>query len=214
MDIQTITMDPEEAKEKLILYRQATLKRCSANIREEYRAAVKGYEALAAGTPLINLQEAIRFGGLDEKMRPNLAVARADRKQVEFTWREGVRVWFDSRALASSTESETLLMGIDMAEPHGLTTTSGNHTWAKMVKGWAIIPMAPPEAIEAIGGGSRLKDHMILWEVEEWADTPIQVQPDRDPLLLRLITGDLYAVVAQWDLTELERQVMTNRRNG
>ena len=42
MEIETITMDREEAKEKLILYRQATLKRCSANIRDEYLAAVKG----------------------------------------------------------------------------------------------------------------------------------------------------------------------------
>ncbi|MGH3300400.1 MAG: hypothetical protein ACRDOK_01755 [Streptosporangiaceae bacterium] len=35
--------------------------------------------------------------------------------------------------------------------------------------------------------------------------------PPRDPALLRWIRGDLWAVVAQWDLTELERAVLSSR---
>ena len=212
MEIQTITMDREEAKEKLIHYRQATLKRCSANIRDEYLVAVKGYEALAAGTPLINLQEAIRSGGFDEKMRPNLAVARADRKQVEFRWPGGTRATFHTGLQSQWSATDTLLIPVEMAEPHGITY--GKLNWTKTVGGWAIVPMTPPGALAAIGGGSNLRHHFILWEVEEWADRPIMTVPDRDPLLLRLIAGDLYAVMAQWDLTELERQVMTGRRDG
>ena len=32
--------------------------------------------------------------------------------------------------------------------------------------------------------------------------------PPRDPALLRNITGTLYAVLAVWDLTEVERAVL------
>jgi hypothetical protein len=45
---------------------------------------------------------------------------------------------------------------------------------------------------------------VILWEAE-WQHVP------SDPLLLRHITGPLYAVLASWDLTELERAVLSRR---
>ncbi len=53
--------------------------------------------------------------------------------------------------------------------------------------------------------------HLILWEVKRWSSQRITAEPDRDPLLLRQIGGDLYAIMAQWDLTELERLVMRGR---
>jgi hypothetical protein len=36
--------------------------------------------------------------------------------------------------------------------------------------------------------------------------------PDRDPYLLRHVGGALYAVLAAWDLTDLERAIMSARR--
>jgi hypothetical protein len=35
-----------------------------------------------------------------------------------------------------------------------------------------------------------------------------------DPILLRPIGGDLYAVVAQWDLTEIERTIIAGTRKA
>ena len=206
MDIQTIEMDPQEASERLVAYRRHLEGRHCQAISDEYRAAVAGFEALATGTPLINLQEAIRSGGFDEKMRPRFAVGRADRKEVRFRWGSSWRTPRNTAQFDTSIGSglDSLVVNIDMGErPSGANSD-----------GYALVPMSPPEALEAIGGGSNLRKHLILWEVEEWADRRISVMPDRDPLLLRLIGGDLYAVVAQWDLTELERQVMTGRRNG
>jgi hypothetical protein len=42
--------------------------------------------------------------------------------------------------------------------------------------------------------------------VEAWNEIPA-----RDPALLRHIRGDLWAVLAVWDLTELERAVLGQR---
>jgi len=36
----------------------------------------------------------------------------------------------------------------------------------------------------------------------------------RDPMLLRRLGGDLWLVVAHWDLTEVERAAMATRVNG
>lgn len=202
MNVDTITMDPQEARDRLREYRTALHR--SAD--EEYRAAAAGYEALADGTPLLRYGPAIANAPRDEKHRPMLAIARADRTQVcvsaSARW-QGSVIWFDctARFRQAVAENSLLLLDVPTDRPHAL----------QMSDGYALVPMVPPHALNACGGRSRLRDHLVLWEIEGWADRPIQAVPDRDPYLLRPIHGDLCAVVAEWDLTELERSVMAGR---
>jgi hypothetical protein len=74
--------------------------------------------------------------------------------------------------------------------------------------GYALIPMIPAD----VRPRDALENCYVLWEVEHWADRPIRATPDRDPYLLKHLAGDLYAVIAEWDLTELERAIMQGRR--
>jgi hypothetical protein len=67
-------------------------------------------------------------------------------------------------------------------------------------QGHTIVPLIPPEHRP---NRNRLPRFHILWEVEKWDPTP-----PRDPALLKWIGGDLWEVVATWDLTELERAVL------
>lgn len=208
MNVQTIEMDPQEARERLREYRTALHR--SAD--EEYQAAAAGYEELAKGTPLLQYGPAIAGAPQDEQARPMLAIARADRTQVEFVWRRGTRATFTTTSLGRWDqrlgEDHQLILDIEMREPHGRTYGQG---WIDTVRGYALVPMVPPAALRACGGRSNLRDHLILWEVEKWSDSPLRAIPDRDPYLLRPIHGDLCAVVAEWDLTELERSVMAGR---
>jgi hypothetical protein len=200
MNVETITMDPNEARERLKAYRTSLHRSADA----EYEAAAAGYQALAEGTPIIQYERALRDAPRDEKGRPMLAIARADRRQVRvnrpFSW--GVpRAEFDCTAGfdRSVTEGSLLRITVPTEQHRDLRT------------GFALVPMVPPHALSAAGGRSKLSEHLILWEVEEWSDTPIGAVPDRDPYLLRPIHGDLCAVVAEWDLTDLERAVMADR---
>ncbi|TWT34974.1 hypothetical protein KOR42_53530 [Thalassoglobus neptunius] len=45
------------------------------------------------------------------------------------------------------------------------------------------------------------------------ADFPQTMTPPGDPYLLKKISGEFYAVLAEWDLTELEKAVMAELRN-
>lgn len=64
--------------------------------------------------------------------------------------------------------------------------------------------------------GKSLSDHYTLWEVEKWEDRdPVHV--NRDPYLLKPLGGPFYAVVGEWELTDLERslqQYMQRRGRG
>lgn len=203
MDVRQMRMDRDEARERLVAYRQALRRRAD----EEYEAVVAGLEAMTEGHALIDLGEVIRDGGTDARRRPRLAVARADRRTVKWTQRRRDS-WgeFDARSPRATVPSDTLQLRFDV----GQNDTLDPLTW--FVEGWAIVPMVPPEGVAVIGGGSYLRHHFVLWEVKEWADRAIQATPDRDPFLLARLGGDLYAVLHEWDLTEIERAVMAGRR--
>ena len=200
MNVQTISEPQDSAKAKLKAYRAQLHRRAD----DEYRAIAQGYAALAKGLPLLDLQAVMRDVECDEKGRPKLAIARADRRQVEFSpigWSaETDRGRFDARR--NNGPSQTLVRPVEFS-----TRTARR-------RGYALVPLVPADAIERAGGRVGLRFHYVLWEVAEWADRPLVAQPDRDPYLLRHVGGDLYAVVAEWELTELERAVMAGRRDG
>jgi hypothetical protein len=194
-------MDAGVARERLEAYR-AQLRR---SWDEEHAAVARGLEAIAEGTPVLSLSQAIQSGGLFGDGRPKLAVARADRRQVE-VWRFSPGLFRFSALRRSGWGYEgSLRLDVDAA---------GMDHPDRMSRGYSLVPLVPPEVLRVCGGRSRLREHFTLWEVEEWSDRPFLAQPPEDPLLLRALGGELYAVVAAWDLTDLERAVMAGRRES
>lgn len=216
MNVETITMDPDEAQEQLEEYAKALRRRAD----EEYEAVRTGLEALAAGDAVLNLTDAIRQAPVDDAGRPMLAVGRADRRQVAFTWANGTIARFATKTWRDrGLVTDTMVRNIDMGRGHGRTQIvrprSGDPYHITItIEGYALVPMVPPPGLRLAGGFSGLRHHFVLWEVEAWSDTPIGAVPDRDPYLLKHLGGDLYAVVYEWDLTDLERAVMAGRRHG
>ncbi len=196
MDVTTITMPTDEAQAKLEAYQKALRRRAD----EEYEQIAAGYQAMAGGTPLINLTEVMRAGGFDDMARPKLAIARADRRQVEFHWHWNHGV-FDTRRVRRSSGS--LITEIDFGTQPALP--KGLRYYAR---GFALVPLVPADLEINV---TDLPYRYILWEVERWSDRSLLATPDRDPYLLEYLGGDLYAIRAAWDLTELERAVMAGR---
>lgn len=200
MDVATITMPKEVAREKLKAYRQATHK----DAEEQYRQCAEGYKALAAGTPLINIDDAFRSVALDEKGRPKLAIARADRAQVKFTWGDSTEATFDTQFNhPAHVRAASFWRRVNMGRFHEFWNR--DRTWRVQVSGFAIVPMVPADVRPPCG---KLADLFILWEVDQWADSEIGAKAPVDPMLLKHIGGSLYAVLAEWDLTPLERAIL------
>jgi hypothetical protein len=203
MNVPLITMPREEARVQLRQYRTALHRRADA----EYQAVVAGLEALADGTPIIGLADAIAAGGFDASGRPNLAVARADRGQVRMWW-DGNQAHFDtSRGTAGAGPS--MRRTVQVERPDAAPRSSG--AWWRP-HGYALVPMIPAAVRNSVRYTTA--QCFILFEVEQWSDTPLGARPDRDPYLLRHLHGDAYAVLAEWDLTDLERLVMAGRRDN
>jgi hypothetical protein len=208
MNTPTLTASLAEAQAKAINYRAAARRQPN---NAEYQAAAEVYELLAEGRTLIDVGVAIRGGGFDHQDRPRLALARADRQQVYFEWRKGSDTGvFDSRSSRhrnSWHNSHQQL--VERVNFNRVPIASDNYR----VWGFALVPMVPPEAIDAAREKAigSLRDWHVLWEVEQWSHKPLLAEPPVDPYLVRRVRGDLFEVLAEWDLTEIERMVMAGR---
>ena len=70
----------------------------------------------------------------------------------------------------------------------------------------SMVPNVPPKFRPA--RSTTLATYHVLWEVDEWKKTP---RPPGDPALLKHLRGDLWIVLATWDLTPLEQAVLAER---
>jgi len=195
MNVDLIKMNRDQALTQFRVYRDAVRERHS----DEYSAIMHGYKALSKGYALLDLGEVMKRAGLDAYQRPRLAIARATGQHVY------CRVAIDGRAQFCirhdwyrSSRHCCISFPKGTFSPQNSTHEKWERTWHQEAK--AILPLIPA----ALRPKASLENYHILWEAE-WESVP------RDPLLLRHLSGMLYAVMANWDLTSLERAVLRGR---
>ncbi len=197
MDVhQIVAMDQEAATKAFQEYRAAWL----ADRNRIDGELMRGYKALADGKTLISLREALVTGGVDEIGRPHLAIARADETQIAMDIeRDGAVTYRPTLRTFTADRRFEFPAGVFPGPP----ITSSADVWQQPWRGnwWARLPFIPPNYRPP----QRLENYHLLWEAEWRRGTGPQ---RRDPMLLRRIGGDLFAVVAAWDLTELEKLVL------
>lgn len=186
MELATLDVSQDQAREALIHYRAAR----KLNRNAEDDAIIRGYNQIMKGRRLIELSQVIKAGGADERGRPRLAIMRADQRTCECTVSSDGMVVFGPRWARHVARS----LRIEL--PSG-TLPPLNGRW---VNGSALLPSVPPQHRPA----DSIANYHILWEAE-WTDVP------KDPALLKHIGGDLYAVLAVWDLSPLEMAVLRGR---
>lgn len=205
MQLDTITMDPDVARAKVKEYRDANREKANA----EDAAIARGYLHAAEGRPLIRLTEAMKAGGLDGNGLPRLAVAQADHP-----W-----CYLAATALSQDTVQMTMIAARDQRQardrwyrPTAASSMAFDYPFGERRRSLSMwdgvrsqVPIVPPGLRPRVGG---LHLYHVLWEVEEWAQEP---RPPGDPALIRQVAGDLWAVFGVWDLTDLERAVLSGR---
>jgi len=199
MDVQTVTMDTEAADKAFREYRGAFM----AQRNQIDGELMRGYKALSEGRTLIGLTDAIQRGGLDDVGRPRLAIARADETRIQMEIEaDGSLLYiptFWSNPRITSPDRRFDFPIDTLPRPPRQSDQTWREPWAGRWE--ASLPFIPPQYRPPIG----LVNYHLLWEAE-WRRT--RGAQRRDPMLLKRIGGDLFAVVAAWDLTEIEKLVL------
>ena len=198
MDLSTITVDRQAAREAVAAYRRALHNEKHEQLRKEDEAILRGYREIARGHPIISIRDIIHAGGETSRFLPKLGISRANERRLEVRRRRDGSVRFGVDLGFHPSRGVTLL-------PPGTLSSIGWQRWSRPdvanggeIRASAIVPSIPPE----YRPNANLERYWILFEAE-WSE----VAP-RDPALLRALGGGLYAVLATWDLTDLERAVL------
>jgi hypothetical protein len=220
MQLSTIEMPVAEAKAALDEWADAKMRERS----EEDDAIAAGYRALSEGRALISLSETIRAGGEDAGFKPRLAVApvRADTiyltrsrsGNVRFSVSDNPRGIWTSDICSRGVELHGIFPEVrwqDRGSPDPEIAARYDRYERSKVDGnrwggccWrAMVPVVPPRFRVRGWRGA-----FVLFEAE-WAEhtPPAPV----DPALIQHLRGDLFVVLGVWDLTPLERAVLTER---
>ena len=182
MKVDELKMDQEKARELWLKYQSH---RAYQAPHDAEIAAI--YKRLAQGKTVIRAFESIRAAGLGDDGCPKLAIAPA---HMTHCWWRPVHgsCTFGKHYPNSRDRREVVRM-----DWPGLNTPK----W----QAEAIVPIIPVHLRPKRG----LQNYHILWEAEWTNRYPV------DPYLLRRFGGDAWLVVAAWDLTDVERAVMSQR---
>lgn len=197
-----IEMDQHAARKAYAEYRGAIRRRHN----EEWEQSAAMYRELMRGRRLVNIYQAIQAGGFDHKFRPRLGIARADHRLCLFRfanqWGPNNQrlVFYGGNAAYASGGINERQNSRDIIRVTITQMPQPDKPWIEKVSR-ALVPNIPPRFMPA---GDLSKYH-ILWE-PDW-----EMMPPVDPILLRQIQGPIFAVIAQWDLTEVERAVLAMR---
>lgn len=184
MKVEALTqVDREQARELWQKYQSHVHRMTPADVEI---AAI--YKRIAQGKTVIRALESIRAAGMNEQNMPKLAICRADAQLCYFR-RNSNECKFQTKRWPRSNDRRGVVSvpwpGLNLQHPDGE----------------AVVPIIPVHLRPKRG----LANYYILWEAE-WTRTY-----PTDPYLLRRFGGDTWLVVAAWDLTDVERAVMSSR---
>lgn len=198
MNAATISMDRWQAREQFLKYRRLVAERGT----KQDAMIMETYKQLAMGRKLLSLSQSIARGGLQANGLPALAIVRADAKWCLFNANE----WhFRSEG---SVTMHRFISSKDRRRPPRAASARFESNIAFAFE-QAALPITGNRGAQAqvpiiplpIRPKSKLENYHILFEAN-WTEPP------KDPLLLRRINKDIFIVLAQWDLTEVERMVL------
>lgn len=162
----------------------------------------QAYYHAKEGRKIIDIYQAMQNAGLNKDGWPNLAICRADGTECSFERRKDGAGLFHHTPLGrwdpATKYSVRLPKNTFMDLPIG-----DWENWRANYR-YCVIPTIPAEHYPS----GSLERYYLLWEVEEWHKQSQLPVPPIDPFLLKRLSPNLFAVLAEWDLTPLERAVI------
>lgn len=184
MDVQKLSMDKDQARDLYRVYQENR-----AGMTKDDVAIAAIYKRIAQGKLVVRALASITAAGINPAGQPKLAIARADEREIDCTiWNDTCR--FEPRMGYTRSRDRNFQVPVP-----GLRSTTPDCR--------AVVPLIPVH----LRPRKAIEKYHVLWEAD-WNQYPV------DPYLLRRFGEDAWLVVAAWDLTPVERAVMSSKLNA
>lgn len=202
--LPTITLPKDKAREEWKKYCEVLKTR-----KEKFLKTMKdAHYQMSQGNELLDIYKIMKEIGLNENGQPKLAIARADISDVYFEKRDegagrfGTSKQYDYVQASAKDVIELPQKTFDIHWPRKDEKNSSEWNIAKKI----ITTKVPIVPLDLLPDGS-LQNYYILWEANEWEELP----ETKDPILLKRISENLFAILGCWDLTDLEQSILRGR---
>jgi hypothetical protein len=197
METQMVTVDRAKAQE---LYQE--YKKHQHWSRPIDRECMRAYELIAKGRMVIQALESVKRAGLKsagvDAGFPILGLCRADAIACTASFSGDGSLKMCADGARHNYRDGNFVTASTCSWEAGSFPRPGQGRW----RAKALVPAAPLNLRPKRG----LQNYHVLWEAE-WTNVP-----PYDPMLVRRIgKGDLWLVVAHWDLTAVERAALSTR---
>lgn len=211
MEVENLEIPASEVKKELETLQKGIDEGYISKSSKLVRDLLEIYKHLENKGKLIDIYSAFKKAGLTEHGHPRLAIVRADATFCHLYKKKNGGAIFSRERKDQWAQHASFKEG-DIELP------SETYTWQLNKKGkleerfWkTVCPMILPRIAVAISAKIVPYHYHILFEAEYWASDPEPPRPPRDPILGRMLTPNMFAVYATWNLTDLEAKVLLGK---
>ena len=157
---------------------------------------------------IIDIYKTFKAIGLSETQNPRFAIVQADMQWCHLVKKPNGGAIF-SKERKDHWSNHAIFNEGDVELP------ADTYPWKikerQFVK--TVVPIIPPRV--QIASSLRIIPchYHILFETEYWTDDP-EPRPPKDPIIGRMLTPNIFGVVASWDLTPLEESLLLGKIHG
>lgn len=205
MEVEQIRVTKAKAQSELAALKEAVQQNAKLAKEQIYLDLHKVYGHMQHGGKVLDVIESFKKAGLSKKGYPKIAICKADSKLVFLSpSRNGSAIFYHDRGGATRLSWAWRGDKNDVSLPEGTFKWPENMDYSFYKYQQTIVPIIPPKILKFVK--HKLSNYHLLWEVTEWKPVP-----PKDPILLRKLTPNLYAILATWNLTPLERAIIRGR---
>lgn len=192
--LQAVRQDPEHIRQQVERYESF------ATLTKDDRKVLKTLKAVEEGRALISLRETlVRAGTASPTMHiPALALARPTMPRVRVRVEKNGRVAYRQVRKVAAPWQQASKTFFELSDSTFADVHASTGTWWSAE---AVVPPCPPEVRQA--HNLKDKDSYILFEAK-WAKVNEHRPFTIDPALIQRVQGDVFAVLAVWELTTIE----------
>lgn len=203
MQVEEIQVEKEKILSELEALKKGVKEHYISKRSKLVRDLLAVYGHLHHGGKIIDIFETFHNVGLKKDGNPKLAIVACDAKWCYlYKIRNGGAIFSKENKGRWGVSAKKTIGDIKLP-PETFTWKDLEESRFKCAS-----PIIPPRINVQISARIVPYHYHILFEVEEWSRNPV---PPRDPILGKMLTPNLFGVLATWDLTELERKIIRGR---
>ncbi len=207
MELEELQVERQEVERELETIKQAIKDGYITRRTALARDLMAVYGHLKHGGKIVDIYKAFHKAGLDEDGHPKLGISSFDSKWCYLYKKKNGGAIFSNENKDSWTVYAVKGIG-DTQLP--ADTYEWGEKFSEGTRFKCVAPVVPFRVISIASVKLTPQHYHVIFEPEVWSKSKVPTPPG-DPILGKMLTPNIFGVIATWDLTELERSIIRGR---